>query len=1027
MLLFVALMVFGIYSLVKLPVDLFPEIEAPFITVFTQYNGASAADIETNITKPVEDALSSISDLKEITSVSRDNMSLVFIEFEWETDLNEAANDMRDALSFIDGFLPDEAESPTIFKFNTSQMPILFYAVTADESLEGLEKIIDEKVINPLNSINGIGNIGLAGAYEREIRIELDPVRVEAYNLTLEQIGNALSMENMNMPSGNIKMGEIAYPLRIKGEFGESSEIKDIVVGNYNGSPIFLHDVADIIDGPREMDVQERINKEIGARMFIQKQAGGNTVRVARDVQKQMEEIKKTLPEDIKIETIMDSSEFISGSIKNLTTTLLYALIFVTLVVLFFLGRWRATFIIVLTIPIALIVAFIYLFATGNSINIISLSSLSIAIGMVVDDAIVVLENITKHIERGSSPREAAIYATNEVWLAVIVTTLTVVAVFLPLTLVGGMTGVLFRQLGWVVTITVVTSTIAAISLTPMLSAQLLKLRPANRKKRWYSHDKTVLPMLVKLDNFYGRSVKWALKNKLLVLIVSLALFISSFFFIGNIGTEFIPESDGSSLTVNIELQTGTRYEESLKITKLMEEFITSDIPENKLFAATTGSDDRGGINSLFQSSGSNIINLSISLVKPEERERSVWVIGEQIREKLLTIPEVVNFSVTTDDGMSGFGSSTVDVKIFGYDLDETTLYANDIQQKIEQIKGAREVQISREDFKPELTINLDREKLAEHGLSTAVVSTAIRNRVSGLIATRFRQFGDEYDVVVRYKEEARNSITDIENISIVSPATGSTIRLKELGKVVENLTPPNIERQRKQRVVTVSAIPYQISLGELASDIQTIVDEAGIPQGITVEIGGAYEDMEDSFMDLGLLALLSIVLVFIVMASQFESFKMPVIIMVSILFIVPGVIFTLILTNTNLSIIAALGAVLLVGIVVKNGIVLVDYINLMRDRGVELNKAIIESGKSRLRPVLMTAFTTMLGMLPMALSTGEGSEIWSPMGISVIGGLLFSTLVTMILVPVVYALIARKGERDKKMAVRKKFVFMDN
>ncbi|MBN1767223.1 MAG: efflux RND transporter permease subunit [Prolixibacteraceae bacterium] len=1026
MLLFVALMVFGIYSLVKLPVDLFPEIEAPFITVFTQYNGASAADIETNITKPVEDALSSISDLKEITSVSRDNMSLVFIEFEWETDLNEAANDMRDALSFIDGFLPDEAESPTIFKFNTSQMPILFYAVTADESLEGLEKIIDEKVINPLNSINGIGNIGLAGAYEREIQIELDPVRVEAYNLTLEQIGNALAMENMNMPSGNIKMGEIAYPLRIKGEFGESSEIKDIVVGNYNGSPIFLHDVADIIDGPRDMDVQERINKEIGARMFIQKQAGGNTVRVARDVQKQMEEIKKTLPEDIKIETIMDSSEFISGSIKNLTTTLLYALIFVTLVVLFFLGRWRATFIIVLTIPIALIVAFIYLFATGNSINIISLSSLSIAIGMVVDDAIVVLENITKHIERGSSPREAAIYATNEVWLAVIVTTLTVVAVFLPLTLVGGMTGVLFRQLGWVVTITVVTSTIAAISLTPMLSAQLLKLRPANRKKRWYSHDKTVLPMLVKLDNFYGSSVKWALKNKLLVLIVSLALFISSFFFIGNIGTEFIPESDSSSLTVNIELQTGTRYEESLKITKLMEEFITSDIPENKLFAATTGSDDRGGINSLFQSSGSNIINLSISLVKPEERERSVWVIGEQIREKLLTIPEVVNSSVATDDGMS-FGSSTVDVKIFGYDLDETTLYANDIQQKIEQIKGAREVQISREDFKPELTINFDREKLAEHGLSTAVVSTAIRNRVSGLIATRFRQFGDEYDVVVRYKEDARNSITDIENISIVSPATGSTIRLKELGKVVENLTPPNIERQRKQRVVTVSAIPYQISLGELASDIQTIVDEAGIPQGMSVEIGGAYEDMEDSFMDLGLLALLSIVLVFIVMASQFESFKMPVIIMVSILFIVPGIIFTLILTNTNLSIIAALGAVLLVGIVVKNGIVLVDYINLMRDRGVELNKAIIESGKSRLRPVLMTAFTTMLGMLPMALSTGEGSEIWSPMGISVIGGLLFSTIVTMILVPVVYALIARKGERDKKMAVRKKFVFMDN
>ena len=1025
-LLFVGLVVFGIYSLVKLPVDLFPEIEAPFITVFTQYNGASAADIETNITRPVEDALSSISDLKEISSVSRDNVSLVFIEFEWETDLNEAANDMRDALAFIEGFLPDEAESPTIFKFNTSQMPILFYAVTANESLEGLEKIIEEKVINPLNSINGIGNIGLAGAYEREILIELDPVRVEAYNLTLEQIGNALAMENLNMPSGNIKMGQLAYPLRIKGEFSESSEMTNIVVGNYNGSPIFLHDVAEIIDGPRDMDVQERINKEIGARMFVQKQAGGNTVRVARDVQKRMEQIKKTLPEDVQIETIMDSSDFISGSIKNLTTTLMYALIFVTLVVLFFLGRWRATFIIVLTIPIALIVAFIYLFATGNSINIISLSSLSIAIGMVVDDAIVVLENITKHIERGSSPREAAIYATNEVWLAVIVTTLTVVAVFFPLTLVSGMTGVLFRQLGWVVTITVITSTVAAISLTPMLSSQLLRLRPKDRKKKWYSHDRTVLPMLKKLDNFYGNSVKWALRHKFVVLIASVAFFISSFFFVGNIGTEFIPESDGSSLSVNIELQTGTRYEESLNITKHMEDFITSEIPESKLFAATTGSDDRGGVNSLFQTSGSNIINLSVSLVKPEERKRSVWDIGEHLREELRTLPEVVNFSVTTDDGMGGFGGSGVEIRVFGFDLDATTLYARDLQEKIEQINGAREVQISRENFKPELTINLDREKIAQHGLSTAVVSSAVRNRVSGMIATRFRQFGDEYNVVVRYKEDARNSITDIENILIASPATGSMIRLKELGVVEENLTPPNIERRRKQRVVTVSAIPYQTSLGELASEIQAIVDEAGVPQGMTVEIGGAYEDMAESFMDLALLALLSIVLVFIVMASQFESFKMPVIIMVSILFIVPGIIYTLILTNTTLSIIAALGAVLLVGIVVKNGIVLVDYINLMRDRGMELNKAIIESGKSRLRPVLMTAFTTMLGMMPMALSRGEGSEIWSPMGISVIGGLLFSTLVTMILVPVVYAIIAKKGERDRTQAIRKQFKFMD-
>ena len=381
-LIFVGVMVFGLFSLVQLPIDLYPEMELPAITIMTQYNGANASDIETNITKPVEDAMSSISDMKEVSSVSRDNLSLVFVEFEWETDLDEAANDIRDALSFIENYLPEDAEDPTIFKFNSSMMPILFYSVTATESLDGLEKILDEKLVNPLNKIDGIGSIGLSGAREREIRIEIDPVRLEAYNLTIEQIGNALAMENINMPSGNVKMGKTDYPLRVKGEFVNSDEIKNIVVANYNGNIILLKDVADVNDTMREMNIEEKIDGKDGARMYIMKKSGGNTVKIARDVRKELEKIKKTLPSDIQINTIFDSSEFIDSSIKNLSETLLYALLFVTLVVLFFLGRWRATFIIVLTIPIALVVAFIYLYLTGNSINIISLSSLSIAIGM---------------------------------------------------------------------------------------------------------------------------------------------------------------------------------------------------------------------------------------------------------------------------------------------------------------------------------------------------------------------------------------------------------------------------------------------------------------------------------------------------------------------------------------------------------------------------------------------------------------------------------------------------------------------
>lgn len=1027
LLVFVAVIILGLFSLSKLPIDLYPEIELPAITVMTQYSGANASDIETNISKPVEDALSSISNMKEVTSVSRDNLSVVFVEFEWGTDLDEAANDIRDWLSFIENYLPENAEKPVIYKFNSSMMPILFYSVTADESLEGLDKIIKEKIANPLNKIDGIGSIGFRGAPTREILVEVDPIRLEAYNLTVEQIGNALMMENINMPSGSIEMGKIEYPLKVEGEFKSSKQIENIVVANYNGNVIFLKDVATVKDGPKDTNLEESINGKKGARMFVMKKSGGNTVKIAKDVRKELKKIEKTLPKDVKIDVIMDSSEFIEGSINNLTETLFYAFLFVTVVVFFFLGHFRATIIIILTIPISLVVAFIYLYITGNSINIISLSSLSIAIGMVVDDAIVVLENISKHIDRGSSPREAAIYATNEVWLAVIVTTATVVAVFMPLTLVGGMTGVLFKQLGWTVSITVVTSTIAAISLTPMLSAYLLKLKPKKEKYSPLSWERTALPVLNWLDNFYGRSLRWALNHKMIVSVASLLIFVSSFLVIGKIGTEFMPEADSGSISASIELQTGTRFEETLKIAKLVDGFVNTQIPEARMKSTSTGSDDTGSINSLFQSSGSNTINYSIKLVDVEERNRSSAEISEEFRKYLATIPEIISYSVTTSGGMSmGMGGgSNVEVEIYGHDLEATTVFAKELQKRIENIDGAREVTISREKFKPELSVNLDREKLARHGLNTATVSTMIKNRVSGMIATRYREFGDEYNVVVKFNEDSRNSVTDVENILITTPS-GSSIRLKELGTVEQKLTPPNIERKRKQRIVTVSATPYKVSLGDLAASVQGQIDEMGVPQGMTVQVGGAYEDMNESFIDIALLALLSLLLVYIVMASQFESFKMPLIIMVSILFIVPGIVFTLYLTGTNLSIIAALGAVLLIGIVVKNGIVLVDYINLMRDRGMELKEAIIVSGKSRLRPVLMTALTTILGMVPMAFSSGEGSEIWSPMGIAVIGGLLFSTVITMIIVPVTYAIMARRGERDRLMSVRKKFHFLD-
>jgi HAE1 family hydrophobic/amphiphilic exporter-1 len=1023
---FTAVVVLGLYSLVQIPVDLYPEMDPPFISVMTTYPGANASDIETNVTRIIEDALNSVDELKEITSTSTDNLSVINLEFEWETNLDEATNDIRDVIDLVINSLPEGIERPQIFKFNTSMMPIVFYAVTAEESYPGLEKMLDEKIVNPLNRVEGIGSVGLMGAPQRVVYVDADPRLLEAYNLTVEQIGNAIASENMNLPSGNVKMGQIDYQLRVQGEFSTSSRIENLVVGNMTGKPVYIRDVAVVRDSIKDLSLDEKINGETGLRMFVMKQSGANTVKVAREVRASVDELQKNLPPDVKINLIMDTSEFIKGSISNLSQTLLYALIFVVLVVLFFLGRWRATFIIVLTIPISLIVAFLYLFVTGSSINVISLTSLSIAIGMVVDDAIVVLENITRHVERGATPREAAIYATNEVWLAVIITTLVVVAVFFPLTLVGGMTGVIFNQLGWIVTITVVTSTLAAISLTPMLASKFLRLRKKSKKPSALSYDRTIGVGLGFLDDFYEKTLRWALRHKIFTLLVSLAIFVGSFFLLQFVQTDFMPESDESSIQAEIELQTGTRVEETVKTARYLENVIQEKFPEVQVMAASSGSDDEGGMFSLFTTTGSNMINFMMRLSDVDERERSVWDIAAELREEIAALPEVINFTVSTSNQGMGGTTNSVDVEIYGYDFDQSNALAEEVRKRLENVQGAIDIQVSRKTDKPELQFVLDRDKLALHGLTTAQVSTNIRNRVSGMVASQFKEEGEEYDIRVRLKEEFRNSLTELEELTVVTPA-GGRVKLKELGEIKEYWSPPNIEHKRRERIVTVSAKPDRIALGELANRINAQLEGLEIPQEVLLNVGGAYEDQQESFMDLGLLMVISLILVFIVMASQFESFTMPFVIMFSIPFAFTGVILALYITGTTLSLVAALGAVLLIGIVVKNGIVLIDFTNLMRDRGLELYEAIAVSGKSRLRPVLMTAATTILGMLPLALSTGEGAELWRPMGITVIGGLVFSTLVTMIVVPVMYGLMAHHGERDKKKKVVKQIRFLEN
>lgn len=1024
LMIFVAILVLGIAAYLQLPVDQYPKMDPPYITVMATYPGANAADIETNVAKILEDQLNSVDDLKEITSTSYDNLAVVSLEFEWEVNLDEASNDVRDAVDKAMNKLPDDIDRPTIMRFNTSMMPILIYAVTAEESYSGLNKIIDDKVITRLNRVDGVASVTLAGAPERVVYVDLDPNKLEAYNLTVEQIGNKILAENRDVASGSVKMGLIDYSLRVEGEFDESDQIKDIVLGTQNNRTIYLHDVAKIRDTIKDITLEQTINRGNGGVLLITKQTDANAVAVAKEAKKQLAIAQKELPTDIKFQIITDNSDFIVKSINNLQETLLYALLFVVIVVFLFLGRWRATFIVALTIPISLIVAFIYLFATGESLNVISLSSLSIAIGMVVDDAIVVLENITKHIDRGSRPREAAKYGTNEVWVSVIVTTLVTVAVFFPLTLVTGMTGILFKQLGWIVCITVCTSTATAISLTPMLCSQLLKLQNKAKAKK-YSFYAMSSRALDKLDAFYERIITWVLRHKATTICSMFALFAGSLLLARFINTDFMPQNDQSSMSAYVKMQSGQRVEETKRVALQIDSAIRVSVPEITVMNLSYGSEEEASMASLMNSTGNNILNMRIRVVDIKDRDRSVFEMADQIRGILKSFPEVLEYTVSTSSG-GGMGSNSVDVEVIGHDFNVTGAIAQELSRRALAIPGVGDVKISRDDDKSEFQIILDQEKLARHGLTTTQVGSYMRNRVYGFRNSKFKEDGDEYDIIVRLEEQYRSSITDIENF-LIPDGTGKKIRLKELGSIREYYSPPNIERKSKQRYLKVSVSPAAgVPLGEIAAALQPVIDGLeNVPQDISFYLGGSYEDQQESFSSLTMLLLLSLMLVYIVMAAQFESFKMPFIIMMAIPFAFTGVILALLMTNTPLSIVAALGAVLLVGIVTKNGIVLIDFINLLRERGIPLYEAIAKACRSRLRPVLMTSLTTILGMVPMALSAGEGSETWRPMGIAVIGGMIFSTLITLIIVPAIYAATNKSGNRNKEKKIAKVYTFM--
>ncbi len=1019
-LVFVALIVLGLFSLKNLPIDLFPDVDTNTIMVMTSYAGTSASDIEQNVTRPLENTLNSVEHLKHITSNSRENISIVTLEFEYGYDIDALTNDVRDKLDMVSSMLPDDANTPIIFKFSSDMIPIVLLSVQATQSMPGLYKILDENVANPLARVDGVGSVSIAGAPKREVHIYLDPLRMEAYNLSVETVAALIGAENRNIPGGTFDIGNETYPLRVQGEFSDPQQMGNIVVGmSPSGGVVHLRDVARIDDSLEERAQESYSNGQKGAMIIVQKQSGANSVQISTKIAEELPKIQKNLPSDIKLDYIVDTSDNIRNTIGSLVETVLFALLFVGIVVFVFLGRWRATVIVLVTIPISLIASFIYLYATGNSLNIVSLSALSIAIGMVVDDAIVVLENVTTHIERGSAPMQAAVNGTNEVALSVMASTLTLIAVFFPLTLVKGMTGVLFKQLGWMVTIMMVLSLICALMLTPMLCSRLLRLNVTDTTifKKVYG---PILKVLDKIDDFYAKVLDVCVTHRWITTATALGIFVASMFLMKFIGTEFFPTNDNGRLGVSLELPIGSRVDLAKDVCQRLYKEWSEKYPEIKVFNYTVGQASSDNIFASMQNNGSHIISMNITLTDADKRDRGITEIAGLMREDLKQYPELkkalVNVGGSRGGGMSG--QSTLNYEIYGYDFTKTDSVAQRLKRILESVPGAADVNISRSDYQPEYHVDFDREKLALYGLNLSTAASALRNRINGTTASYFREDGMEYDIKVMYDPEHRRSISDIENIMLYN-TMGQGVRLKEVGTVVERFYPPTIERKDRERIITVSTVVQNRPMSDVIADAQPLIDKMDKPSEVTIQLSGSYEDQQDSFGDLGILGILIIMLVYMVMAGQFESFTYPAIIMTSILFAFSGIVLILLITNTNLNVMSMIGAIMLIGIVVKNGIVLIDYINLNRERGMSVRRAVITGGHSRLRPVLMTSLTTILGMVPMAVGTGVGSEMWRPMGTAVIGGLTMSTLMTLLFVPTMYTIFAYNGIKRTRKKMR--------
>ncbi|HPA56458.1 MAG TPA: efflux RND transporter permease subunit [bacterium] len=1004
---FIIMGLFGIYSLFDLPIDLMPEIEAPSISVITVYKGAGSEEVEEKITKVVESGLSSTSGMKNIYSTSVENVSTVTCEFEYGTDLSEATNDIRDMLNLAKGFLPDDAEDPLIFEFDTSMMPIMFLSVTSKkENIRFKTEEIEDTLTDPIKRIPGVGSVMNFNKMEKKIIISADKQRLAALNLSVSDITNTVRSENLSLPAGNIEIGDFDYTIRVPGEYSNIDEVAETIVASTPSGLIRIKDVARVFWGSEDSRQFGLKNGEYMAFLMVQKQSGANTVAIAKAVKNKIEEIKPRLPDGFEVDVLLDTSDFIVNMVGNLSNSVLTAGFIVILVVVFFLRRFRSSFIVLLSIPASLIIAFAFLYGFGYTLNMVSLMALSLAIGMVVDNSIVVLDNITRHLESGKGKMDSAVDGTTEVGGAILASTLTTIVIFAPLFFISGLVGILFGQLAGVVILTLTASLLAAMLLTPMVSSRILTLEKEKKKNNWFFRLGERFLLIV--ETGYTKIIEFTLKHKNKTIITAMSLFFASLFLVPFIGLDFIPESDEGMILVEYELPLGTKVDKTMETGQHIERIIREEIPAKYLLRTfMRGGPDSSGFSQKVQDTNSG--TTGAMLTSQNFRKVGVKYYVNKIRARVIKeVPGIEKMDIKTSaGGMTGSNEKPVTVKFANKDFKKSAAAAERFQRELEKIEGLSDISNDADSLKPEIEVNIDRIRASQVGLKTAMIASAVRSAFYGDTASVYRKDGDEYEIMVKYKKADRTNLEQLKELQLKT-MFGTTVKLKDVAEVKEGLTALAVNRQNRERIVTVGArLTDNTAIGKVGVEVEKALKNAEIPTDIEIIYGGSLKDQKETTVDLVKLLLLGIILVYLVMAAQFESFVDPFVIIFSIPFAISGVLLGLLVTGHTLSVPAFLGMIILVGVVVNNAIVLIDYTKIQKENlKMSTDEALIYSGSRRLRPILMTAMTTIFGMIPLTLMRGEAHEIFNPMGVAVVFGLTFSTLVTLVLIPCMYSAV---------------------